>query len=121
MWQRGSFAWHLFAKRTWWALQPLGGQLWAACPGQAIQAWGSKETQGISIKPSACQRGCKCLACLPGHADTVTVCTSTSGAPQGLPEPQWALTSLLPTSPSQNFPGSQLQKPLPEPLAEIRK
>lgn len=39
----------------------------------------------------------------------------------GLPEPQWALTSLLPTSPSQNFLGSQLQKPLPEPLAEIRK
>lgn len=93
---RGNFASHLFAKRIWRSLQPLGGQLWAACPGQMIQAWGSKERQGISIKPSACQRGCKCLACLPRHADDViTMCTSISGAPQGLPEPQWVLTSLL--------------------------
>lgn len=54
--------------------QPLGGELPAANVGRAMQPRGQRGEAGdLCSQPSACLQGCKCFACLPRHADTVTV------------------------------------------------
>lgn len=94
--------------------QPLGGELPAANVGRAMQPRGSDERQGISA--ASPRHACKAANASPASpgtptlslcANAVTVRTSTSGAPRGLPELWQTLTSLLPTSPSLSLLGSR--------------